>query len=51
MPAFPARIRNTRDGTVLGCQACATTIIAAKDLTLLPKEVAKIDCKECKAKQ
>ena len=42
MPTFPARIRTSRDGTVLGL-GYATTIIAAKDLTLLPKEVTKIE--------
>lgn len=42
MPTFPARIRTTKDGTVLGL-GYATTIIAAKDLTLLPKEVKKIE--------
>lgn len=42
MPSFPARVRTSRDGTVLGL-GYATTIIAAKDLTLLPKEVIKIE--------
>lgn len=42
MPSFPARIRTSRDGTVIGL-GYATTIIAAKDLTLLPKEVTKIE--------
>ena len=42
MPTFPARIRTSRDGTVLGL-GYATTIIAAKNLTLLPKEETKIE--------
>lgn len=42
MPSFPARVRMRRDGTEIGL-GYATTIIAAKDLTLLPKELQKIE--------
>lgn len=42
MPQYPARIATSREGTVIGVKY-ATTIIAAKDLTLLPKEVTKIE--------
>ena len=42
MPSFPARVRVSKDGTVLGL-GYATTIIAAENLTLLPKEVTKIE--------
>lgn len=42
IPNFPARVRQSKDGTVLGL-GYATTIFAEKDLTLLPKEVAKIE--------
>lgn len=42
MPSFPARIRMRRDGTEIGL-GYATTIIAEKDLTLLPKELQKIE--------
>ena len=42
IPSFPARVRQSKDGTVLGL-GYATTIFAEKDLTLLAKEVAKIE--------
>ena len=42
MPTFPARIRMRRDGTEIGL-GYSTTIIAEKDLTLDPKEMAKIE--------
>lgn len=42
MPQYPARIATSREGTIIGVKY-ATLIIAAKDLTLLPKEVTKIE--------
>jgi len=42
IPAFPARVRTTRAGEVVGL-GFATTIFAAEELTLLAKEVAKIE--------
>lgn len=42
MPSFPARVRMRRDGTEIGL-GYSTIMIAEKDLTLDPKEVAKIE--------
>lgn len=42
IPAYPARVRTTKTGDVVGL-GFATTIFAAEELTLLAKEVAKIE--------